>query len=271
MNNDSPAKALLVVLAVAFVCSILVSVASVTLKPVQQRNQLIEKNRNIVGLTGLVVPGQALSDDEILAAIEQLDIRVVELDTGLFTTSVDPANYDPRAARQTPELSVAIPDADDLARLGRREKYAVVFLMWNEGQLQRLILPVYGQGMWSMLYGYIALEADLNTVAAMTFYEQTETAGLGDQLQSPAWLAKWSGRKIYGGHGDVRLRVAGGALGPGSLVALHQVDGITGATVTGDAVTRLIQYWFGPHGYGALINQMQQQPPERLAAGSEGL
>lgn len=269
MNNDSPAKALLVVLAVAFVCSILVSVASVSLKSVQLRNQLIEKNRNIISLTGLVAPGQALSDEELLTAIGQLDIRVVDLDTGLFTTNVDPEKYDPRAARNDPELGVAIPAADDLARLGRREKYAVVYLIWKEGQVQRLILPVYGQGMWSMLYGYIALEADLNTVAAMTFYEQTETAGLGDQLQSPAWLANWSGRKIYGGRGEVRFRVASGAVGPGSLVALHQVDGITGATVTGDAVTHLIQYWFGPHGYGPFISEMQQQPPERPTAGSE--
>jgi len=239
------------------------------LKPVQLRNQLVEKSRNIIGLTGLAEPGQLLSEDEILAAVEQLDIRVLDVNTGLFTNDIDPAEYDARAARNNPELSIAIPAGEDLASIGRREQYVVVYLVWNGAQLQRVILPVYGQGMWSTLYGYIALEADLNTVAAMTFYEQTETAGLGDQVQNRDWLAKWKGRKVYGGPGDIRFRVASGSVSPGSPAATHQVDAMTGATVTGDAVTQLIRYWFGPHGYAKLIGHMQAQPVKRRRAGSD--
>jgi Na+-transporting NADH:ubiquinone oxidoreductase subunit C len=271
VNNDSPVKALLVVLAVALVCSILVSVAAVMLKPVQLRNQLVEKSRNIIGLTGLVEPGQVLSDDEILDAVEQLDIRVLDIESGQFVTDIDPADYDARAARNNPNLSIEIPVADDLARIGRREKYVVVYLVWNGDQLQRVILPVYGQGMWSTMYGYIALEADLNTVAAMTFYEQTETAGLGDQVQSRRWLANWQGRQIYGDAGDIRFRVASGPVAPDSPAAAHQVDAMTGATVTGDGVTRLIRYWFGPNGYATLINQLQARPLNRQAARSDEL
>ena len=72
----------------------------------------------------------------------------------------------------------------------------------------RVILPIHGQGMWSTLYGYLALEADLNTIAAMSFYEQTETAGLGDQIQRSDWQAQWQGRQLFDGQGDVRFRVA---------------------------------------------------------------
>jgi len=269
VNNDSPVKALLVVLAVALVCSILVSVSVVLLKPVQLRNQLVEKSRNIVGLTGLVDSGQTLPDAEILTAVEQLDIRVLDVNTGLFTHDINPAEYDARAARNKPDLSITIPAADDLASLGRREQYVVVYLVWKGTELQRLILPVYGQGMWSTLYGYIALEADLNTVAAMTIYEQTETAGLGDQVQSREWLAKWQGRKIYGSPGEIRFRVAGGPVSPGSPAATYQVDAMTGATVTGDAVTRLMRYWFGPHGYAKFVERIQAQPLRRQTARSD--
>ena len=120
-----------------------------------------------------------------------------------------------------------------------------------EGSLSRVILPVHGQGMWSTLYGLVALEADLNTIAAVTFYEQEETAGLGDQIESPAWQARWVGRRLFNRAGDFRFRVASGPVEDGSPAAAHEVDGLSGATITGNAVTALMEFWFGPFGYGA--------------------
>jgi Na+-transporting NADH:ubiquinone oxidoreductase subunit C len=269
VTNDTPAKALLVVFSVALVCSVLVSISAVTLRPVQERNALVERSRNIIGLTGLVEAGEDLTNDEILDAVEQLDIRLIDINTGEFSDVVEVADFNPRTARNNPETSIEIAAGDDLANLGRRENLAVVYLVWSDGQLQRLILPVYGQGMWSTLYGYIALEADLNSIAAMTFYEQTETAGLGDQVQNQAWLAKWQGRKVYDASNEVRFRVAGSVVVAGSAAAQHQVDAMTGATVTGDGVTRLIQYWFGPNGYGPFIEQLRLQSPTQVVTGSE--
>ena len=267
MTKDSPVKALLVVLAVALVCSVLVSVANVLLKPVQFRNQLVEKSRNIMDLTGLVEPGETLSDADMADAVKQLDMRVLEIDTGWFSTAIDPADYDARAARNDPEFSVPIAAVDDLAAIGRREKYAVVYLVWKDTQLQRVILPVYGQGMWSTMYGYIAIEADFTTVAEMTFYEQAETAGLGDKIQNSEWLAQWRGRKIYSETGAVRFKVSGGKVNAASPEAKYEVDVMTGATITGDAVTQLIRYWFGPQAYGKFIERLQAQPLQRQAPG----
>ena len=263
MNKDSPAKALLVVLSVALVCSLLVSITVVTLRPVQYRNQLIEQSRKIMDLTGLIEPGEILSEAAMKEAVGQLDMRLLDIDQGKFSSVMDPADFDPRAARSDPELSVAIPDSDDLAGLGRRESFAVIYLIWQGANVDRIILPVYGQGMWSTLYGYIALEADLNTIAAMTFYEQAETAGLGDQVQSREWLGKWRGRKIYSDAGSVRFRVASSVVAPDSPEASYEVDVMTGATITGDAVTRLIRYWFGPQGYAPFIESLKARPPSR--------
>ena len=263
MSKDSPLKALIVVLAVSLACSILVSTASITLKPIQLLNQKVERGRNIVALTGLVPAGKELSNEEILQAVDQLDVRVVNIDTGEFDNSVDPETFDARAAVNNPDLSVAIPAADDLARLGRRAQHAIVYLVWEGDALKRIILPIHGQGMWSTLHGLIALEADLNTIAAVTFYEQAETAGLGDQITRPDWQAQWQGRKLFDSQGEVAFRVAAGSVTKGSPAARHQVDAMSGATVTGDSVTRLVKFWFGHAGYQTFISNLQNQTPVR--------
>jgi len=113
------------------------------------------------------------------------------------------------------------------------------------------------------LYGYIALERDLNTIADAIFTEQNETPGLGDQVTRPDWLATWRGRKLYDERGQLRFEVAGNRVDPGSTTAVYHVDALTGATVTGNAVTNLVRYWFGPHGYQPFLKQLQTHPPVR--------
>ena len=260
-GKDRPIKALIVVLAVSMACSILVSTASITLKPIQLLNQKVERSRNIVNLTGLVPVNKKLSNDKILEVVEQLDARVINVETGEFESGIDPENFDARVAVNDPELSVAIPATDDLARLGWRSRFAVVYFVWQDNELKRIILPIQGQGMWSTLRGYLALESDLNTIATVTFYEQAETAGLGDQITSPDWQARWQGRQLFNNQGEVSFRVATGSVAEGSAAARHQVDAMSGATVTGDAVTRLVKYWFGPNGYRTFLVSLQSQPP----------
>ncbi|MGI9294536.1 MAG: Na(+)-translocating NADH-quinone reductase subunit C [Pseudomonadales bacterium] len=268
MNNpvkgkDNPLKALIVVVAVSLACSILVSFASITLKPIQLLNQKVERSRHIVALTGLVPSDKKLTNDEILNAVEQLDIRVIDIGTGDFDNSIDPEQFDARTAVNNPELSVTIPPDDDLARLGRRARHAIVYLVWEGNELSRIILPVHGQGMWSTLHGLLALEVDFNTIGAVTFYEQAETAGLGDQITRPDWQLKWQGRQLFNSQGDVVFRVAAGSVAEDSAAALHQVDAISGATVTAVSVTRLVEFWFGPNGYLPFLNKLKNQPPTR--------
>jgi len=269
MNNDSPQKALLVVFLVALVCSILVSVASVTLKPIQQRNQLVERSRNVIALTGLVENGISLSTDEILEAVDRLDIRVLNIDTGTFADEINPAEFNAHAALNDPERSIAIPSNEDVANLSRRSSYEVIYLVWNGNEFSRVILPIVGQGMWSTIRGFIALESDLNTIAAVSFYEQAETAGLGDQIQRPDWLAQWQNRKLFDNRGNFRFRTGPGTISPDSPAAAHQVDSLSGATVTSDAVTQIIAYWFGPNGYQIFLDNLKVNPPVKPGGGTD--
>ena len=257
--QESPRKALLVLLSVALICSVLVSVSAILLRPIQEANERIERYRHIVTLTGLTAPGQALDDAQVEAAIEQLDVRVVALETGQFV-AIEPEEVDSRRAASDPDRSIAIPPDADVAGIGRRAQQEVVYLVFAgdgpSSALSRVILPIHGQGMWSTLYGLVALEADLNTIAAVTFYEQEETAGLGDQIENSAWQARWAGRRLFGRGGDFRFRVANGIVDDDSPAAAHEVDGLSGATITANAVTALMEFWFGPFGYGPLLEQL---------------
>jgi len=261
MNNDSSIKAFLVVVLVAAVCSSLVSAAVVVLRPIQLNNQLLDRSRNIMQLTGLLSEDAEPDDEEMLALYKSLDTRIVDIDEGIFDATINAETFDKRRAASNPELSVAVPAEYDQASLGRRSRYAPVYLVWQEDELERIILPIRGAAMWSNLYGYLALEADLNTIAAATFYEHAETPGLGDQITRPDWLEQWKGRQIYDDQGELRFAVSTGRVEPGSPSAQYQVDALSGATVTADAVTRLVHYWLGPHGYQPLLGQLREQAP----------
>ena len=116
-----------------------------------------------------------------------------------------------------------------------------------------------------MLYGYVALASDLNTIAGVMFYEQNETPGLGDQIASPHWQSRWIGKRLYDEHDQMLFRIAEGPVTEGASGADYQVDGITGATVTANAVTALMRYWFGPGGYGPLLERLREHPPTQPA------
>ena len=263
MNNDSPIKAILVTLLTAMICSSLVSAAVVVLRPIQLNNQLLDRSRNIMTLTGLLPSGELPEDEEMLDLFNRLDTRIVNIDEGRFDDTVDPLVFDMRRVANDPELGTGVPGGQDLASIGRRSRYAPVYMVWSEDGLDRLILPVRGAGMWSMLYGYIALDSDLTTIAGMAFYEQNETPGLGDQITHAHWLEQWQGKQVYDGQGTPLFNVSEGKVVPGSVHAPFQVDALTGATVTGNAVTGLVQYWFGPHGYKGLLDHMKEHPPVR--------
>jgi Na+-transporting NADH:ubiquinone oxidoreductase subunit C len=261
MRKESPLRALLTVLVTAVICSTIVSGSVVLLRPIQLNNKLLERSNNILQLTGLLPTGGKVEKKTLLDVFKRLDARVVNIDEMALDTEFDPYTFDGRKAAADPELSVAIPAGEDRAGLGRRSRFETLYLVWKDGALDRAVLPIRGAGMWSMLYGYIALESDFNTIAGVVFYEQSETPGLGDQIATPHWQAKWVGKKLYDQTGAMLFRVAEGPVTAGSPAADYQVDALTGATVTANAVTALLQYWFGPNGYGPLLDRLREQPP----------
>jgi Na+-transporting NADH:ubiquinone oxidoreductase subunit C len=199
--------------------------------------------------------------DDIDAAFEQIDTRIVDLATGRYVYNVDPESFDPLSAARDPAQSVLISGDVDLANLKRRSRYAPVYLVIEGDEVQQIILPVYGSGLWSAMFGYLALEADARTIRGLRFYEHAETPGLGDQVDNALWRAQWRGKKALGEDGQPRIEVVRGTVTAAAdgADAQYQVDGLSGATLTSRAVTSLLHYWLGSHGFGPYLQRMQQE------------
>jgi Na+-transporting NADH:ubiquinone oxidoreductase subunit C len=254
-KKDSVGRTLVVAFVVCLVCAVVVSTAAVVLKPIQQINNERNRQENILAAAGILQTDVPLEEQ-----FSRVQTRVVDLRTGKYTDAVDAATYDNLSAAKStnPDLSVGFDDLpiDDRAKIGRRENYAVVYLVEDAGELSKIILPIRGYGLWSTLYGFIALEADASTVAGIGFYDQKETPGLGGEVDNPDWKAIWHGKEIYD-NGEVALRVIKGAVDPEAADAEHRVDGLSGATLTTRGVDNLVRFWLGEYGYKPFLENLK--------------
>lgn len=251
-SNDRISKVLTVAVALCLVCSVVVSSAAVLLRDAQEANKARDKKSNILAAAGLLVPDMSVEEQ-----FEKIEVKMVNIDTGKFTDAVSPDTFDQRKAAKNPELSVSLSKEEDVAGISRRAKYAVVYLVRDGDDLEKVVLPVRGPGLWSTLYGFIAIEGDLNTVAGLGFYEHGETPGLGGEVDNPLWKDNWPGKKIYGEDGEVQLTVIKGSVDKSRSEAVHQVDGLSGATLTTRGVDNLIEFWMGENGFGKFLSNLK--------------
>jgi Na+-transporting NADH:ubiquinone oxidoreductase subunit C len=255
-------------------CSLAVSAAAVALRPAQEENKLLDRQRNILDAAGLALgekgylAGQ-LSKEEVANLYSRVEERLVNLETGEYETGLDIKTYEPRDAAKKEATSTEINDPKFNIGIDRREKVVRIYLIRDPKtkQISQVVLPVYGKGLWSTLYGYLAVKKDLQTVQGLTFYEHAETPGLGGEVDNPAWKAQWVGLKLYDEEGNP---AAGVAKGPAPPDSEHLVDGLSGATITARGVANLIGYWTGPDGYGQYLKLLNEEMKTQQTGDSDG-
>jgi len=263
MKRDSISGTLLVALVLCVVCSVVVASAAVLLRPLQEANKKLDRQRNVLIAGGVDVSSMSTAEIESMFGDETRIERVlIDLSTGetvdAEAAGIDLATYDPKKAAKSPELSQRVDSAAGATPgVSRREKYAFVYQMVNGGKVEQYVLPVYGKGLWSTLYGFLALQGDLRTVSGITFYEHKETPGLGGEVDNAVWKAKWPGKKVYDDQWQVDFKVIKGEVDPNSAKADHQIDGLSGATITSRGVSNLVQYWVGPDGFGKFLEKQR--------------
>jgi Na+-transporting NADH:ubiquinone oxidoreductase subunit C len=179
---------------------------------------------------------------------------VVDLASGKELPDVDPKTFDQKKAVDDPKLSRKAPPNN--AGIVRLPLQALVYEMKDEDELKLLILPIEGKGLWSTLYGFIALDADLETIKGITFYEHKETPGLGGEVDNPKWKALWVGRRAFGDDLEPKIAVIHGKAGSPQQDP-YQVDGLSGATMTSRGVTHLVQFWLGDEGFGPYLKNLR--------------
>nr|WP_067294836.1 Na(+)-translocating NADH-quinone reductase subunit C [Marinobacterium profundum] len=251
--NDSIKKTITVTVLLCVVCSVVVSAAAVLLKPQQVSNKELDRKSNILSAAGISEPGKSV--DELFA---QITTKIVDLETGKFTDAVNVATYDAIKAAKDPARSIKLDRQDDIASIKRQARYMPVYLVQDGDQIERIILPVHGYGLWSTLYGFLALEGDLNTVVGLGFYSHAETPGLGGEVDNPAWKALWPGKQVYAeGSMEPLLHLIKGNVNPSSADAAHQIDGLSGATLTSNGVSNLVKFWLGENGYAPFLANLR--------------
>lgn len=243
-------------LLVCLVCSVFVAGAAIALKPTQTDNRLLDKQRSILAIAGLGNPEMSGKEAKALFD-ERITAKIVDLETGTFSDAKDPIKYEPLQGAKDPSESIALTVEQDLAKLKRRERYTIVYLVQADGQLDKVVLPIRGQGLWSTLYGFVALKADLNTVSGFGFYQHGETPGLGGEIDNPKWKSLWPGKTIFAENGNVAIAVVKGGVDPKSPKAVHQVDALAGATLTSNGVDQLMKFWMGEDGFAPFIAKLR--------------
>jgi len=256
---DSPVRAFAIVIAVCVVCSVLVSSAAVVLAPIQHENALKVRKRQILQAAGLLVRGR-----DVVEQFAQMTPRMVSLDTGEYVEAGDPVDFDVARVSRDPQSSSAVPAESDIAKIRRRPAAMPVYLVEHAGRVETIVLPVHGYGLWSTLYGFLALDGDGSTVKGISFYQHGETPGLGAEIDNPRWQAKWTGKQALAGDGAVLLEIVKGE--PRGEDVAHQVDGLAGATLTARGVENLVRYWLGEQGFGPYLSRLRatkgEQPDE---------
>ena len=277
VNKDSLSNTLIVATVLCLVCSLAVSAAAVALRPMQKLNAQLDKKNNILKVTGF-------TDDEISEAgvaelfEQRFEATIIDLDTGEEASEACKAamsdagkslddvvtEYDQLWASKAKKdevwaekngkqlSSYKLPKKEDKCGIKYREKYSHVFKLKSADgtQVEKYVFPIRGNGLWSLMQGYLAVEPDFQTVAGITFYDQAETPGLGGEVMNPEWKKKWKSKQVYK-DGQVALKVLKGDRSADP----NGVDALAGATITSNGVSNMIVYWLGPSGFGPYIEK----------------
>lgn len=260
LPNDNIVKTIGVATLLCLLCSVVVSGAAILLKPKQVANKLLDKKSNILTVAGIADPSKTV--DELFA---QIEARVVNMQTGEFTDEVDPNTFDQRKASNDAQYRLNIDKSEDIASIGGMSKLGNVYLLRDGASVSKIILPVKGYGLWSTMYGFLALESDATTVSSITFYEHAETPGLGGEIENKKWQASWTGKQIVNAQGKPVLRLVKGGVTESTADAQYKIDALSGATLTSNGVSNLIQFWMGENAFGPFLERVRANGSAALA------
>ncbi len=213
-NVDSNVYIILYSVVMVVVVAALLAVVSLSLQGRQNDNALNEKKQQIV---------TALGEDPLTTDYDSIVAEAVMLDT-----SGNPTEGDVFAALQDLKGSIAA------------GKFPVF-----KAKNGCVVIPVYGAGLWDAIWGYVALEPDMNTVKGIVLDHKGETPGLGAEIATPAHQAKYVGKTVFEGDDFVSITLKKGGANPADANYAHEVDAITGGTKTSDGVTEMIRSGLG--------------------------
>ncbi|MCK5067583.1 MAG: NADH:ubiquinone reductase (Na(+)-transporting) subunit C [Bacteroidales bacterium] len=209
------------------IVAVLLSFVSVQLKPRQDMNVQIEKKQDVLRSVGKA---------EQVAEAEDKNSYINE-EFGLFITESYVIDFSGDLV-EIDAFKVMLGLGAEIRRPQEERNYPV-FVYSENGGPKKYVVPVRGKGLWGPIWGYVALEADLNTIAGAVFDHKAETPGLGSDINTGWFQEPFTGKTIFNEAGEfVSVEVMKGGADPSSM---HQVDAISGGTITSKALEEMLK------------------------------
>ncbi len=217
------------------------SIASQVLKPEQMKSVELDTKSQILGA--------------VMTLDETMDIRNV------YNSRINSIVVNAKGE----ELEGVTAEEVDISKqfkVDPDQRQLPVFMFKKEGtdEVDAYIFPVYGQGLWDNIWGYIALETDLETIRGVRFDHASETPGLGARITELVVQERFEGKKIYNDLGQLMsVQMLRSEKNPPDRLDDHHVDGMAGATITGRGLNAMIQNYFRL--YDMYIQKLQEMGP----------
>jgi Na+-transporting NADH:ubiquinone oxidoreductase subunit C len=223
MNSNKSGYTFIFASVMVIIVAVLLSVAAIALGPYQQQNVKVEKMQSILKSIGIHA-----KPNEAEKFYNQYVKEQIVLDTKGRPVTGGIAAFDIDLKKEL-----------DKARTGEADKQLFPLFVFNKDEKSYYVIPVRGKGLWGPIWGYIALEGDMNTIHGASFGHKGETPGLGAEIETEAFQQQFVGEKIFDDAGNfVSVKVIKGGTAPENL---HGVDAVSGGTVTSNGVTEMLQ------------------------------
>jgi Na+-transporting NADH:ubiquinone oxidoreductase subunit C len=217
MNRNGNTYTFIYASVMVVIVAAILSFTAISLKPMQKRNIEVEKKKNI--LTSININAITAEAEQVY---EQTITRSYVINSKGEVVEGDAFVIDLKKEQAKPleQRSLPVYEAD----------------LGDEGV--KYVIPLRGSGLWGPIWGYIALNDNLNTIYGATFDHQGETPGLGAEIATPAFQEVFRGKKLFDNNGKfVSLVVAkAGENAP----AEHRVDGVSGGTITSKGLQQML-------------------------------
>jgi len=232
----------------------LLSLANQGLKPMQQKSEELDTKKKILSA---VTEIKKMKGNEVLSLYsETIESIVVNIDGEIIE----------KDEKGAPIVAENVDIAKNYKKAPEDRMYPVFkyHQAGNKDVVEAYIFPVYGKGLWGPIWGFIALETDLNTIKGTSFDHKTETPGLGARITTAEIQNRYHGKKLFDDNGNlISIMMLKGENHPQSQLDDHHIDGMSGATLMGNGVNEMLANYFKY--YQNYINKAKNGAIEKVA------
>lgn len=222
INKNSNQFTMIFASVMVVVVAVLLASAAIQLGPLQQQNAKIEKMQNILSSIGI--------ESDVKDA-EKLFNQYIQ-DQIVLNNQGEQVKNDVKA------FDIDLKKEQDKLKTGRANEQLFPLFIFKKDEKLYYVIPVRGKGLWGPIWGYLALEGDMNTVYGASFGHKSETPGLGAEISTAEFQEQFNGKTIFDNSGKfTSVRVIKGGAPPNDN---HGVDAISGGTVTSNGVSEML-------------------------------